>query len=536
MPQRMSQFRKIKYSLQSRMIIYLVLLLSILMMITTYMGIKRESQGIFVQMQKDGIALAKSYALSVENALLLKAGLGRITGEASRTKGIKYLKIISKDQVIIGHTDLDQVNNQLNDGLYRKALQTPINALDRGNNPITVVAKDENGEDTFRIIVPLVILDSVVGLLEVGLDMTGIAEAIQRTNNQSLIIALAAFLLGGIMIWFFARSLTRPIRNLVEAAERVATGDLEHEIFVTGRDEIAHLAESFNYMIKRLQEYTGNLKKINSQLEADAAMIEKLRLFNENILNSISPGVLTLDLDGRITTLNNAGLSILQMEKKAVIGKSVAEVFRQGDQLGEYLEKILSSLEMGHGQEITIGNEAREVLLVLNSALLYEKNSELVGVAVTFEDVTAMRRLQARINEAEKLAAMGGLAVGIAHEVRNPLGAIKTSAQFLKEKLDPEDIRFKFPNLIVREVDRLNQLVERLLNFTRPADKDLQYEDLNELIENVAALASLKVNDERLKIETDYAKNLPRLFADSKRLQQAFLNIMLNAIDAMPDG
>ena len=88
----------IKYSLQSQMIIYIVLLLSILMIMTTYMGIKRESQGIFEQMQIDGIALAKSYALSVENALLLKAGLGRITGEASRTVGVKYLKIMDQNK------------------------------------------------------------------------------------------------------------------------------------------------------------------------------------------------------------------------------------------------------------------------------------------------------------------------------------------------------------------------------------------------------------------------------------------------------
>jgi two-component system sensor histidine kinase AtoS len=517
------------------MIIYIVLLLSILMIITTYMGIKRESQGIFEQMQIDGIALAKSYALSVENALLLKAGLGRITGEASRTLGVKYLKILDTTQKVIGHTDISKVFDKENDPLYEQALNTPINAVERGNNPITEVRKGINGDDTYRVIVPLVILDSVVGVLEVGLDMTSISAAIQRTNNQSLIIALTAFLFGGAYIWFFARSLTRPIRNLVDAVERVAAGDLEHEIIVTGRDEIGHLALSFNYMTKRLKDYTGNLKKINAQLEADAAIIEKLRSYNENILNSITPGVLTLDLDGHITTLNNAGLKILQLEKAEIIGKKIIDVFLPNDPLGLFLQSIMISMEVHHGYEITLGDESKEVLLVLNTALLYEQNSDLVGIAVTFEDITEMRELQMRINESEKLAAMGGLAVGVAHEVRNPLGAIKTCAQFLKDKFDREDSRFKFPQIIIREVERLDQLVERLLNFTRPAEKDFQYEDINELVENVAALAFLKVNDQRLKIEKNYGSNIPRLFVDAKRLQQAFLNIMLNAIDAMPE-
>ncbi|MGE5583887.1 MAG: ATP-binding protein [Bacillota bacterium] len=526
----------IKYSLQTQMIISIVLMLSILMIVTTYAGIKRESQGIFEQMQKDGIALAKSYALSVENALLLKAGLGRITGEASRTVGIKYLKIMDQNQKVIGHTNVAHIYDRENDPLYRQALGTPINAIERGNSPITVVQKGENGDDTYRVIVPLVILDSVVGVLEIGLDMASISEAIQRTNNQSLIISIVAFLFSGVFVWFFAHSLTRPIRNLVDAVERVAAGDLGQEIKVTGRDEIGHLALSFNYMTKRLKEYTGNLKRTNAQLEADAAIIEKLRSYNENILNSINPGVLTVDLSGEITTLNNAGERILQIDKETVTGKRIEQVFSSGDPVGSFLKEALSSLEVYQGREITVNDESKEMLLVFNTALLYEKNSELVGIAFTFEDITEMRQLQVRINESEKLAAMGGLAVGIAHEVRNPLGAIKTCAQFLNDKFEPEDARSKFPPIIIRETERLDQLIERLLDFTRPAEKDLQYEDLNKLIDNVATLATLKVNDQKLAVKKEYDDNLPRLFADAKRLQQAFLNIMLNAIDAMPSG
>ncbi|HBE78642.1 MAG TPA: hypothetical protein DDW65_12830, partial [Firmicutes bacterium] len=380
-----------------------------------------------------------------------------------------------------------------------------------------------------------IILDSVVGVLEVGLDMTSISEAIRRTNNQSLFIALTAFLFGGAYIWFFARSLTRPIRNLVDAVEGVAAGDLEHEIIVTERNEIGHLALSFNYMTKRLRGYTGNLKKINAQLEADAAIIEKLRSYNENILNSINPGVLTLNLEGQITTLNNAGIKILQLEKVEATGCTIADVFASEHPVGLLLQSLVTTPEVCRGREIAIGDESKETLLVFNAALLYEQNMELVGIAVTFEDVTEMRYLQMRINESEKLAAMGGLAVGMAHEVRNPLGAIKTCAQFLRDKFEPEDNRYKFPQIIIREAERLDQLIERLLNFTRPAEQDFQYEDINEILDNVAVLASLKVNDRRLTIKKSFDPNIPRLFVDAKRLQQAFLNIMLNAIDAMPD-
>lgn len=530
--------RKIKLkSLQSRMILYIVLLLSILMLVTTYMGIKRESQGIFEQMQKDGIALAKSYALSAENAILLSAGLGRVTGEASRTSGIKYLKIIDNTKKIIGHTDVTQIGDQEKDPLIQKALRTPITAVEQGKTPITLVGKDRDQEDIFRVVVPLVILNSVVGVLEVGLDMTGISKAIQKTNTESLMIGITVFLFGGIYTWFFARSLTRPLRNLVEAAERIAAGNLGQDITVSGGDEIRHLALSFNYMTGSLREYMGNLKKINSQLEADAAKIAELQSFTENILNSITPGVLTLDLEGKITTLNNAGMNILQPEKPEIIGEKIEEVFDTNSSLRSFLVDAVQSGQIYHGYEISIGGiERKETLLHLNTAFLYDQNSEVVGVAVSFDDVTEVRQLQKRIRDSEKLAAMGMLAVGIAHEVRNPLGAIKTSAQFLKARFSTEDLGQKFTNLIIREVERLDQLIERLLDFTRPAERDFQYENVNELLESVAALAELKVNDQRLKIVKYYESDIPRFFVDAKRLQQAFLNIMLNAIDAMPNG
>jgi PAS domain S-box-containing protein len=526
----------IKLSLQSRMIIYVVFLLSILMIVTTYMGIQRESRGIFEQMKTDGIALAKSYALSAENAFLLRAGLGRVTGEASRTRGIKYLKIIDKNRKILAHTDVNQIGLDDVDPLSRKALNTPITPVEQGKTPITLVDKSKSQDGIFRVIVPLVILDTVVGALEVGLDMTGISEAIQQTNTQSLIIALVVFLVGGLYIWLFARSLTRPIRNLVEAAERIAAGDLSRGIEVTSRDEIGQLASSFNYMTDSLREYTGNLKRINSQLEADAATIAELQSYTENILNSITPGVLTLDLAGKITTLNNAGIITLQLERSEVINKSIREVFQFQSSLRSFLEETIHSEHVYHGHEISVGTDAKEIWLILNTAFLYDQNAEVVGVAVSFDDVTEVRQLQKRIRDSEKLAAMGVLAVGIAHEVRNPLGAIMTSAQFLEAKFKPDDLQYRFTHLIIREVERLDHLVERLLNFTRPVEMDFQYEDLNEIIESVADLAVLKLTDHRLAIEKHYGAGIPRFFVDAKRLQQAFLNIMLNAIDAMPDG
>ena len=474
----------IHFSLQSRLILYVILWLTLLMLVITYTGIRRESQDILGQMQKDGMALANAYALSAENAILVKAGLGRVTGEASRTKGVKYLKIIDRNNRVIGHTDVTQIGYTDFDPLYDKALTSPITAVEKGKNPLTLIDKALDGKEIFRVIVPLVLLDQVVGVLEVGLDTRGIAEAIRRTNNQSVVIAALAFLCGGAYIWFFARSFTRPVKELVIAAERIADGDFASRIKVNSRDEVGHLALSFNYMTEKLSLNMENLRRTNLRLEEDAALIEKLHSFNENILNSITSGVLTVDLELYITTFNQAGTAILGLAREQVIGKRVDDVFPEASAFNAVLKEAVAARLVYHNKELAVtGSAAREILLIINTALLYDQNLEIIGIAVTFEDNTEVRQLQKRINESEKLAAMGGLAAGFAHEVRNPLGAIKTSAQFLKDKTANDDFRYRFTELITREVERLDQLVERLLNFTRPTVKDFQYEDINLLID-----------------------------------------------------
>lgn len=534
----MASFIPLRHRLQTRMIVSILSLLALLMLITTYMGIQRERRGIFDQMRQDGVALAKSYALSAENAMLLRnpAGLGRVTGEASRTAGIKYMKIVDQRGVIMGHTDVAMIGRQDDDPLCNLALLTPITAVEKGKRPLTEVARAKNGEDIFRVVVPLVILDRVQGALEIGLDMAGITEAVRRTNTQSLIIALSAFCFGGFYIWFFSRSLTRPVKRLVEAAQRVAAGDLTHETDAAGRDEIGRLAAAFNHMTRELKAYTDDLKRTNAQLEADAATIQRLRRYTENILASIRPGVLTTDIEGRITTINRAGAEILGLAGDAP-GRLLDEVLSAENPLRILLAESLASGEFCHGREMSLStSDGREICLLVNTAPLNDQDSRLVGLAATFEDITEIRYLQRLVTEAEKLAAMGQLAVGVAHEVRNPLGAIKTGAQFLEARFAADEPRRKLTQLMIREIDRLNQLVERLLDFARPAPSNMQYEDVNELIERSLALALLKEGDGRLEIVRSYAPDPPRLLVDAKRLHQAFLNVMLNAIDAMPGG
>ena len=255
-------------------------------------------------------------------------------------------------------------------------------------------------------------------------------------------------------------------------------------------------------MTLKLREYMGDLKKSNEDLEAQVKLVQDLHVYIENILNSITVGILTIDLESKITYLNNAGKKILELEKTDVVGQSTETIFDKDHFINIVLPEMINSNKTYQGHEIRATKPSKgEVLLSLNTAFLFDQHSDIVGYAFTFEDVTEIRQLQKRIQHTQKMAAMGRLAAGIAHEVRNPLGAIKTCAQYLESKSEPEDPKYKFSQLIVREVKRVDQLVERLLNFTRPADWDFQYEDINKLIENAVDLASLKIDGSNIEIK-----------------------------------
>ena len=202
-------------------------------------------------MQTDGVALARSYALSAGNAMMVSAGLGRVTGEARRSQGIRYLKICDADRRIIAHTDVDLIDTIDSGPLIEEALGASITVVDRGDRPVILIERARRS-GILKVALPIIILNSVAGALEVGLDLAGISQAIAGAWRHAAMITAVAFALGSLVAYLFARTITRPVQQLVQATELVASGDLSRKISVTSKDEIGLLAESFNSMTGEL--------------------------------------------------------------------------------------------------------------------------------------------------------------------------------------------------------------------------------------------------------------------------------------------
>ncbi|MBI3008317.1 MAG: PAS domain-containing sensor histidine kinase [Candidatus Omnitrophica bacterium] len=187
------------------------------------------------------------------------------------------------------------------------------------------------------------------------------------------------------------------------------------------------------------------------------------------------------------------------------------------------------------GETTIATKDKNKVPIGITTSLLKDKEDTLLGVVVTFKDLARIKHMEEQMRRADRLAALGSLAAGVAHEIRNPLGSVKGLAQLLREDLKEGDPKRGYTDVIVKEIDRLNKVVEELLSFARPEESHVESRAINEIIDDALQLAKHDASQSRIEIIRNYDKDLPYVSADSKKLQQAFLNIIFNAFHAMKE-
>jgi signal transduction histidine kinase len=181
-------------------------------------------------------------------------------------------------------------------------------------------------------------------------------------------------------------------------------------------------------------------------------------------------------------------------------------------------------------------HDGQHVPLALRTAMLQDREGQGGGVLAIFEDLSPMQTLERQLHRADRLAALGQMAAGVAHEIKNPLASVRTFAQLVSRK--HHDSRFveKFDRIVPRELDRINFIVEELLELARPTRLHCAPVPLPALLQHVVETYSERLQQQNIRLKTDLAVALPLLMADPEQLHRSFANIILNAIEAMPTG
>ncbi len=266
--------------------------------------------------------------------------------------------------------------------------------------------------------------------------------------------------------------------------------------------------------------------------------LAQLKEFNENIIESINVGVMTVNLQGRITNWNGALEELYGLVREKAIGKRLPEVFRPAivEALKQYTEHNDTHEPMTVYKFRSQSLDGRELTLNISLAPLHNKTGEIEGTLIAIEDVTERIGLEQQLQQNEKLSSIGLLAAGVAHEVNTPLTGISSYAQMLLQQVPESDPRHLLLQKIHRQTSRASSIVNNLLNFSRVSDARFAEIDLPRVIDDTIQLLEAQLRNTSIEVVREYAEFVPLAFGNAPKLQQVFMNLILNARDAMPNG
>lgn len=261
--------------------------------------------------------------------------------------------------------------------------------------------------------------------------------------------------------------------------------------------------------------------------------VQNAKLYNETLLENLTSGVIAVGADARVTVFNTEAGQITNLDPRAVIDRPIENL---PEPIRDVLRDTLRSTRRQENNELTLPSGEQSVVVRASSAIFHGQDGKMLGALMVLTDITALKRLEQQIRRSDRLASLGTLSAGMAHEIKNPLVSIKTFAQLLPERYQDSDFRETFSNLIGHEIDRIDSLVNQLLRFARPAKPLLKHMHVHEILEKSLMLIGHRLYQKEIKLSRSWNAEVDTIRADADQLEQVFLNFFLNAMDAMKRG
>jgi len=333
---------------------------------------------------------------------------------------------------------------------------------------------------------------------------------------------------------YLANSMTRPVQELVEATRAVADGNLSVHIESYSTDEIGMLVQSFNRMTDDLRANQQALNTSNNELYLINQEIEQRRRYMEIVLRNVAAGVISVDREGVITTINTSAEKLLKIDTGTVMGKNFREVLREShlDIVKESLKELVIAKQDTINRQITLDISGTRLSLHLHLTILRDEAGNFMGTVLVLDDLT-------QVMKAQRMAAWREVARRIAHEIKNPLTPIQLSAQRLRKRYlsrfsDDEKVFDECTEMIIKSVDDLKNLVNEFSNFARMPAIQPEPNDLNAIIRETLTL----YQEAHRGVTFDFVpdEHLPLLKIDRDQIKRVVINLLENAVAAMRES
>lgn len=376
---------------------------------------------------------------------------------------------------------------------------------------------------TYETVLPMTLDDRLFGSIRLGVSTTLLRREVTGSLQQSLAVAAVALPLAWLAAMVLAQLTVRPIRAIVGQVDRIRRGEpLEATPVALGGDEF--------------QELSSQLTRLGRELQADrlSTLSEKAHL--QGVVDQLEDGVIFLNPERHILFFNRAAETVVGLPLERTVGLPIHEVLDPAHPLLPFVDQVLVGSAGIRNATVVLPHDGRDKEFLV-SAFHMEDAHRVMGVAVLLKDLESIKTVQSLVTYSAKLAALGRLTSGVAHEVKNPLNAMMIHVELLKERLEDSGVDVKKSlEVIGSEIRRLDRVVQGFLKFMRPQELTLKPVDLNAMLQSVCALLEAESQSHGVRFVLALDAALPAVSADEELLRQAFINILQNAVQAMPSG
>jgi PAS domain S-box-containing protein len=376
---------------------------------------------------------------------------------------------------------------------------------------------------TYETVLPMTLDDRLFGSIRLGVSTTLLRREVTGSLQQSLAVAAVALPLAWLAAMVLAQLTVRPIRAIVGQVDRIRRGEpLEATPVALGGDEF--------------QELSSQLTRLGRELQADrlSTISEKAHL--QGVVDQLEDGVIFLNPERHILFFNRAAETVVGLPLERTVGLPIHEVLDPAHPLLPFVDQVLVGSAGIRNATVVLPHDGRDKEFLV-SAFHMEDAHRVMGVAVLLKDLESIKTVQSLVSYSAKLAALGRLTSGVAHEVKNPLNAMMIHVELLKERLEDSGVDVKKSlEVIGGEIRRLDRVVQGFLKFMRPQELTLKPVDLNAMLQSVCALLEAESLSHGVRFVLELDAALPAVSADEELLRQAFINIVQNAVQAMPTG
>ncbi|QLR44002.1 two-component system sensor histidine kinase AtoS [Enterobacter sp. RHBSTW-00994] len=414
-------------------------------------------------------------------------------------------------------------------GYYHKALDAIVtyapSALYQSNVGVTI-APDHPGRDVMRNNTPLVfsgrqvrgdILNSMIPVERHG-EVVGYIWANELTDD----IRQQAWKMDVRIMTVLAAGLLSSLLLIILFSRRLG---VNIDIITNGLSTLAHKTHAM------LPDLPGELGQISRSVNALAQTLRETKTLNDLIIENAADGVIAIDRQGDVTTMNPAAEQITGYKRHELVGQSYATLFANT----RFSSPVLDTLEHGTehlAQEISFPGRERMIEISATTSRIHNTHGEMIGALVIFSDLTARKEAQRRLAQTERLATLGELMAGVAHEVRNPLTAIRGYVQIIRQQTTRTEHQ-EYLSVVLNEIDSINKVIQQLLDFSRPRQSQWQRVQLDTLIKETLILVQTAGIQARIAFSVESKCTLPEIVADRELLKQVILNILINAVQAI---